>query len=192
MTETVACGAVLGRFQILHNDHLAYIMAARKHCGHLVIGITNPDPRLARPEQGDGGRTDPRANPLTYYERQVMVRGVLEAEGVPLRDFSPVPFPVSFPELYRYYVPAEAVFYITVYDEWGRMKRGHLQSQGFHTRVLWERPIEHKGISGTDVRERIRSGKPWEHLVPRAAADLVRRWNIADRLSQMNDQPSCV
>ena len=39
-------GVIHGRFQLLHNDHLKYLLAGKKRCEHLVVGITNPDPAL--------------------------------------------------------------------------------------------------------------------------------------------------
>lgn len=36
-------GVVHGRFQLLHNDHVKYIMAGMERCERLVIGICNPD-----------------------------------------------------------------------------------------------------------------------------------------------------
>ncbi len=37
-------GAIVGRFQIFHNDHLKYLLARKSLCKDLIIGITNPDP----------------------------------------------------------------------------------------------------------------------------------------------------
>ncbi|MHA2009472.1 MAG: nicotinate-nucleotide adenylyltransferase, partial [Promethearchaeota archaeon] len=39
-------GVIHGRFQVLHNDHIKYLMAGKKLCKYLVVGITNPDPSL--------------------------------------------------------------------------------------------------------------------------------------------------
>ncbi|MBP3706729.1 MAG: adenylyltransferase/cytidyltransferase family protein [Clostridia bacterium] len=33
-------GVVCGRFQIFHNEHLQYVMAAKEKCEHLIVGIT--------------------------------------------------------------------------------------------------------------------------------------------------------
>ena len=41
-------GVINGRLQVLHNDHLKYLLAGKKRCDHLVVGITNPDPTLTR------------------------------------------------------------------------------------------------------------------------------------------------
>ncbi len=185
MELLAACGVIHGRFQILHLDHLRYLLAGKALCGHLVVGITNPEPALSAEEETDPHRSDPEANPLTYYERQLMVRRALESHGVPLQDFTIVPFPVNFPERYRYYVPLDAVFFLTIYDDWGRKKLSMFQSLGLKTHVLWEKPSHEKGIRGTEVRRRLRESLPWEHLVPESTAQLVREWKIAERLRAM-------
>ena len=107
-------GVAHGRFQILHNDHLKYLRAAKARCHHLVIGITNPDPILTRPDAADPRRSAPESNLLTYYERYCLIKAAFMEEGFGLEDFSLVPLPINLPELYRYYVPLEATFFITI------------------------------------------------------------------------------
>jgi len=175
-------GVIHGRFQILHNDHLKYLMAGKSRCRHLVVGITNPDPFLTGEEGSDPHRSDTFANPLTYFERYVMVQSAFRAEGVPPDEHSIVPFPISFPELFKYYVPMEATFFLTIYDDWGREKLRRFRSLGLTVDVLWERPMAEKGISGKEVRLGIVAGDSWEVLVPESTRRLVRKWNITDRL----------
>jgi hypothetical protein len=66
MTDT---GVIHGRFQVLHNDHLKYLLAGKARCRHLVVGITNPDPFLTKEDAAEPRRSEPGANPLTYFER---------------------------------------------------------------------------------------------------------------------------
>ena len=94
MVET---GVIHGRFQVLHNDHLKYLLAGKARCRHLVVGITNPDPTLTRAETADPERDRPGANPLSYFERYMLVRCSLVEAGLAYEDFSIVPFPVSCP-----------------------------------------------------------------------------------------------
>jgi nicotinamide mononucleotide adenylyltransferase len=183
MTER---GVIHGRFQVLHNDHLNYLLAGKTRCRHLIIGITNPDPVLTKDDPADPERSSPLSNPLTYYERQVMVREVLMNEGLDLGDFSIVPFPINLPALYRYYLPLEATFYLTIYDAWGERKLDQFRSLGLKTEVLWRRSREGKGVNGGEVRRSMASGEPWEHLVPRSTADLVKRWGIPERLAGLH------
>ena len=97
--DTAEVGVIHGRFQILHNDHLKYLMAGKEKCRHLVVGITNPDPMLTRKENVTPERSDPKENPLTYYERQLLIRAAFKEYGIPREDFSIVPFPVNFPDM---------------------------------------------------------------------------------------------
>jgi nicotinamide-nucleotide adenylyltransferase len=180
-------GVIHGRFQILHNDHLAYLLAGYELCNHLVVGITNPDPQLTRDDEADRKRSTVKANPLTYYERYLMVQAALISAGVPLSRFSIVPFPVNLPELYRYYVPMDAVFFLSIYDDWGRRKQGQFQKLGLKLHILRDVSPEDKGISAVDIRTRLLQGTPWQHLVPPAVADLIVRWDLAARLADMAD-----
>lgn len=178
-------GVIHGRFQVLHNDHLKYLLAGKALCRRLVVGITNPDPHLVKTETADPKRSGQLANPLTYYERHLMIETVLLDAGLKAHDFMIVPFPINFPERYRYYVPMDAVFFLTIYDEWGRRKQQYFKSLSMITHVLWEVPPDKKGVSASDVRERIATHQAWEHLVPAGVPMLIERWNIRDRLKEL-------
>ncbi len=154
---------------------------------HLVVGITNPDPLLTREDAADARRAKPTSNPLTYFERYVMVRAALLEAGVVGEAFSVVPFPINIPELYRYYVPMDAVFFMTICDEWGRRKFDLLTAQGLKVEVMWERSPDTKGLTGAQVRRCIISGEPWEHLVPTSTANLVKKWGLKRRLEQLGN-----
>jgi len=180
--EPAPLGVIHGRFQVLHVDHMKYLLAGKARCRHLVVGITNPDPTLTRSESADPDRDDPLSNPLTYFERLVMTRTALVASGVPLEEFSIVPFPINFPELYKYYVPLGARFFLTIYDDWGRRKLQRFQDLGLDVEVLWERDSLHKGISASEVRRRMLAGEPWESLTAPGVAPLLEQWELPARL----------
>ncbi len=175
-------GVIHGRFQVLHNDHIKYLLAGKARCEHLVVGITNPDPTLTRQDAADSSRSSQDANPLTYYERYCMVNAALAESGQGPESFSVVPFPINFPELYKYYVPLDAVFFLTIYDAWGEKKLQMFQGMGLKTEVLWRRQPEDKGLSSTAIRRKIVAGEPWEHLVPAATARLIEEFAIAARI----------
>lgn len=181
MIET---GVIHGRFQVLHNDHLRYLLAGKSRCRHLVAGITNPDPSLTATDPADPHRHEPQANPLNYLERYRMVRDVLYEAGVPDREVSVVPFPINLPDLYRFYVPLDATFFLTIYDAWGRRKRRIFESIGLRVEVLWERPEEEKGLVACDIRGRMARGEEWEPMVPPAVAARMNEWDIPGRLRQ--------
>ncbi|MDM8549995.1 nicotinate-nucleotide adenylyltransferase [Desulfobacterales bacterium HSG2] len=184
-------GVIHGRFQVLHNDHLKYILAGKEFCEHLIVGITNPDPLMTRDEAADPVRSDPLANPLTYYERYVLIRAALEEAGLDPGRFSIVPLPISMPERYQYYVPLDAVFFLTIYDDWGRQKLAYFKSLGLTPRVLWEVTPDKKGISAGDIRNRMISREPWEDMVPGSVAVFMRKWDIPGRLRTMRGSVVC-
>lgn len=181
-------GVIHGRFQVLHNDHLRYLLAGKALCRHLVVGITNPDPWSTRPESADPARSDPLANPLTYYERYRMLQAVLQAQGIAAESLSVVPLPINLPERYRFYVPLKAVFFLSIYDDWGRRKRDYFQSLGLKIHVLREVSPEEKGISAKTIRKAMVQGRPWTHLVPPETAALMKKWRIAARLKKCREE----
>jgi nicotinamide-nucleotide adenylyltransferase len=175
-------GVIHGRFQGVHNDHLAYLLAGKAECEHLVVGITNPDPSQTAKDDTDPERSDPQANPLSYFERLLLVKCALADAGLGIADFSVTPLPINFPEHYSAYVPMQATFFLTIYDEWGRRKLEHFHSLGLKTKVLWERTPETKGLSGSHIRQAMASGEAWEHLVPESTAVLCKAWGLPEKL----------
>jgi len=178
-------GVIHGRFQVLHNDHLKYLLAGKALCGHLVVGITNPDPSMTKDEPADPHRSGSDDNPLTYLERYRLIWAALTEVGYGLNDVSVVPLPISSPEHYKYYVPMKAVFFLSIYDDWGRKKKKYFESLKLNVHVIREVGPEEKGISGKEVRRRMAGGLPWEHLVPGSVALLLNEWNIPQRLRLM-------
>lgn len=185
MTTLHETGVIHGRFQVLHNDHLKYLLAGKARCRHLVVGITNPCPALTRLEAEDSNRSATASNPLTYYERTRMLTDVLAESGVERADFSIVPLPINMPDQYQYFVPMDATFYLTIYDDWGRKKLDYFQTLGLRTHILWEREPSEKGISSTDVRTRMAEGREWRSMVPEATARLMDSLGIEKRLAQL-------
>ena len=179
-------GVIHGRFQMLHHDHIKYLLAGKARCQHLVVGITNPDPTLTRDETADAQRSSPEANPLTYFERYTMVRAALVEAGLSLSEFSVVPFPINLPDLYQYYVPLEATFFLTIYDQWGRQKLQQFEKLGLKIEVLWDKPSHEKGLTGSDVRRRMATGEDWEDLVPDSVCDLMKTWRIPERIRELS------
>ncbi len=181
MPPKIKTGVIHGRFQLLHNDHLKYLLAGKERCEHLVIGITNPDPTLTKADTADEARSSRAANPLTYYERYCMIRQVMEDQGL-ADEISIVPFPINFPELYRYYMPEGATFFLTVYDQWGERKLHLFKSMGFATEIMWRKPLAEKGLSSSLIRKKMKTGEPWRHLVPPAVSRLVDEFCLIERL----------
>ena len=178
-------GIIHGRFQILHNDHIKYLMSGKELCEHIIVGITNPDPSLTKDHESNPHRSTELNNPLTYYERMLMIKETFSEKGLNLSEFSIVPFPINFPHLLKYYVPFDKVFFLSIYDDWGRQKKKYLESLGLNVHVLWEVPLEQKGISGQVVREMMINDQPWEQFVPKNVQNLIIKWHIIERLKNL-------
>ncbi len=181
-------GVIHGRFQVLHNDHLKYLLAGKSLCEHMIIGITNPDPNLTAMESTDPARSSRENNPLTYSERSQMVQAALAEAQVPAQEFNIVPLPICQPELMKNYAPTDAVYYLTIYDNWGREKKRRLESLNLKTHVMWQKETQEKGLTGTQVRQAILKGRGWRDMVPSAVARLVEKWNLQKRLRESSDR----
>ncbi len=181
----VPIGVIHGRFQPLHIDHVKYIKAGMAECEFMFVGITNPDPGMTREDSADDHRASAFANPCTYYERELMVRKALWDEGYPPETFCVVPFPINYPELWRYYVPQDATYFLTIYDAWGERKQELLETAGLRTRILWRKPAAEKGIIASQVRQKIVDNQAWHYLVPAATRAVIERFDIETRLKQL-------
>ena len=179
-------GVIHGRFQVFHNDHLKYLLTGKQLCRHMVVGITNPDPSMVRQETADPNRSSLTANSLTYYERYILIHSVMQENDINLSDLSVVPLPINRPDLYKYYVPLDAVFFLSIYDDWGKKKLSYFESLGLKTHIIKEVSLEEKGISASEIRNFMINNQPWEHLVPKRLAHLMKQWKIPARLKKLN------
>ena len=181
-------GIIHGRFQILHNDHVKYLMAGKEFSEHIIVGITNPDPSLTKNHESNPHRSTELNNPLTYYERMIMIKETFLDKGLKLSEFSIVPFPINFPHLLKYYVPLDKVFFLSIYDDWGRQKKKYLENLGLKVHILWEVPLEKKGISGQTVRKKMLEDQSWQQLVPKSVQNLIIEWNVIERLKRLSSK----
>lgn len=174
--------AVCGKFQPFHLDHYKYVTAAFDVGDHVIIGITNPDPTHTKFEEADPRRSTEEANPFTYYERYLMVLRSLVDGGFDRSRFDIVPFPLNIPESWFYYIPKDAVFLITLYDDdkWLEIRRKKMIDLGVHTEVLWSKP--QKEFVGVNVRGLIRDNGDWQGHVPSGTKSVIEEFNLANRL----------
>ena len=179
-------GVIHGRFQMLHIGHMEYLLAGKERCEYLIIGISNPDISLTKYSGANPHRSTSLANPLTYYERFQMITKAMIESGVNQSDFDIVPFPINYPELLFNYVPLNAKFYMTIYDDWSKEKQLSLQKLGCDIDIMWTRTNEEKATSGTEVRNLIANAKPWSHLVPKSVFEYVTENEIDKRIINMS------
>lgn len=50
--------------------------------------------------------------------------------------------------------------------------------------ILRDVPPEEKGISSTEIRERMVKGEEWVNLVPETAAELLIEWDVPERVKE--------
>jgi len=175
-------GVVMGRFQVVHNDHVKILRAARPLCHHLIVAVRDPDPILGR-----GSTTTPdedfhAKNPLTFFERSRVLRAVLAELDFEPAGYSIIPFPWERPELHTYYVPRDAVFFVPVNDERDEEILASLKAFGFEARQLWKRALTKRGPGSAEILRRMVASEPWEHLVPRATLSVFRKTGLLERM----------
>src|SRR5215208_1202401 len=73
------------------------VARAWQRCERLVVGSTAPDPTAVHEEATSPHRHEPTSNAFTYFERLLMIRDALLAEGLKPQGFAIVPFPVHEP-----------------------------------------------------------------------------------------------
>lgn len=176
-------GVLHGRFQLLHKGHIVYIKTALDRCDHLLIGITNIDPELKKtPDPTDPGRTTPQNNPFTYYERYGMVQAAMEGMGIPRKRYDIIPFPIEEPQKIHNFTPKDAIFYVGIYDAWGRKKKDTLEGLGLTVEVLYDQPIEAKDLCATDLRRRIQTDQEWEEDVTPEVIFYLKEKNLLEKI----------
>lgn len=182
-------GIVHGRFQPLHLGHLNdYILKAKEKCDFIIVGITNPDPTHTLPDDTNVARTEPQNNPLTYFERLVIIQDALVDVGLTHNQFTIVPFPINLPQLLKFYTPTEGIHYLTIFDEWGDSKTNNLKRAGYKTSILFKKDIREKKISSTMVRELILKKGNWKELVPLSTANHLENFELKARLIKIKNQ----
>lgn len=186
--KKVKVGVIHGRFQGLHFGHMEYLLEAKKRCNYLIIGITNPDPGLTKDNIADLKRSKPEENPFTYFERLIMLRDALIESGVDRSEFEIVPFPINIPELIKYYVPMDALFFITIYDDWGKYKLNTFEKLGVKTDLMWTRTLDERFTTGKNVRKLISLNEPWEHLLPSSVVKYIKINKLDLRVKELKNE----
>ena len=118
-----------------------------------------------------------------------MIRDSLRESQLADDRYDIVPFPINVPASWFYYIPRQATFLLTLYDDdrWLAVRKQKLEDHGATTHVLWS--SREKAISGVDVRNRIVSDDGWEQLVPHSVARIISERRIAERIRQLKANP---
>ncbi|MDL2295757.1 nicotinate-nucleotide adenylyltransferase [Lachnospiraceae bacterium OttesenSCG-928-E19] len=188
----IKIGVVQARFQIPHLKEMEYILAAKMRCERLFIGITYPDNQslkleeLEEEEREEKKKEFQRNNPLTYYERYEMIMMALEEFGAAKDEFEIIPFPIDKPEYILQYAPEDATYFIAICDDEDQRYKRTLEGLGLNTEVLWRRTLKEKGVTGSEIREKIRDGKRWKQLVPKTTHTFMKKNKIDKRIKDLD------
>lgn len=185
--QKVKTGVIHGRFQGLHHGHMEYLLEAKNRCDFLFIGITNPDPGLTRENITDLKRSKSEENPFTYFERLIMLRDAMIEANIGRNEFEIVPFPINVPELIKFYTPLDALYFVTIYDDWGKHKLKTIEDLGCKTDLMWVRTLDERFTTGKDVRKLIAAGEPWEHLLPPSVTSYIKNNKLDLRIKQLKN-----
>lgn len=169
-------GMVHGRFQPFHNEHRHYALEGLARSERLIVGITNPDPGEIKEEAASGHRHLAENNPYTYFERMEMVLAALTEAGADLDRVRVIPFHISEPAKWRYYLPPAGKLrhFVRIFSPWEQSKVDRLRAEGYEVEVL--DPGAEKGIEATEIRRRMAAGDDsWENLVPPAVVRILAR-----------------
>jgi nicotinamide mononucleotide adenylyltransferase len=177
--------SVHGRFQPFHNEHLEYVVQAKRRCAFLWIGITRYDITLIDVNPLGRDREKPTNNPLTYFERISIIRQALVDAAVEAGTFGFVPFPIETPKRLPVFLPTHIPCFTTICEPWNEEKIAVLKQLGYEVIVLWNRP--QKRVSGGVIRrDLIAGGSSWKSMVPAATATAIETLAIADRLRALH------
>ncbi|MCI8445858.1 MAG: nicotinate-nucleotide adenylyltransferase [Bacilli bacterium] len=182
-------GVIHGRFQLLHNDYMKYLLAGKERCEHLIIGSCNPDVDLTKYTATNPHRSKKSSNPLTYFESMECIKySMIEAE-IKQEEFDIAPFPINFPDKIFNYAPLDAKYYMTIYDEWGEEKLEALQNElKLDVEVLWRVTLEEKGISAPDIRKCIQEGKEWKQFATKFVYHYIIEHSLEQRIKSFLDE----
>ena len=165
-------GLLVGRFQPLHNGHLAAVKA--------ILG-GHPKPTLLL-VVGSAEESHTPLNPFTAGERLEMVRRTLQEERIEGVEVYPVPdvrrHAIWVAHLESYLPPFEVVY-----------------TNNPLTRLLFEQAkyrvespelVDRERFEGRHVRDELLAGRPVEALVPPAVLDYLGEIDGSGRIRQIS------
>lgn len=162
---------VTGRFQPVHEQHMALFDIALAAYPHLIVAVTNPDPGTRRQEPTSAHRHLPSANPFSYFERARLLDAGLASRGWAGR-FTIVPFDLTDPPVWPHYVPLAARQFVRAYGDWERRKARLFEQAGYAVTLI-EGDAANR-ISAGNIRACMRSGDDgWRSQVPAATLPLL-------------------
>jgi nicotinamide-nucleotide adenylyltransferase len=160
---------MVGRFQPFHKGHILVMHKMLQKFPSIILGI------------GSAQYSHTLDNPFTAGERVEMIVGALRDEGI--SDFFAVPME-DINEHGRWVAHVESLVpRFSAVASNNSLTSRLFQEEGYD--VLTTPLYDRRRYSGTVIRQRILSGKPWRNLVPPAVAEVIDEIGGADRMRQL-------
>ncbi len=153
-------GMFIGRFQPVHNGHIYTVKAALSQCDKLIIGI------------GSSNKSGTENNPFDANLRIEMLRESLRGAGVDtLRiGFLKIPDFDDDDEWLKFITDRMTGLSVVFSDNpW---VTGIFGKAGITTDAV---ALDRENLSATHMRQLIREGKEWRHMVPEEAHALIQK-----------------
>ncbi len=159
----------IGRFQPFHRGHLFMTRRILEDFDQLIIGV------------GSAQYSHTRDNPFSYEERSTMIGLAFEMEGLDGCRIQPID-DVHDHSTWVSFVGSVVPSFGAVFSN-DPLTIRLFQEKGHDVREL---PLHNReDLSGTEVRERMASGRVWENLVPNAVADYIKDIKGAERVMDL-------
>jgi nicotinamide-nucleotide adenylyltransferase len=155
----------IGRFQPFHLGHLKYIKKILKNYNKIIIVI------------GSSQEKNTQKNPFSAKQRKHMITGSLKQDKINLRKIE-IQFLKDYPEDNEKWFN-NLVKKINKFDTYfageNKLTKQILEEHGFKVKTIRKRI---NGISGTDIRKRIRNKEEWKDLVPKFVNEYVKNHSL--------------
>jgi len=175
--ETKKRGLYIGRFQIIHNGHLAVIkyIESQPHIDEVTICIGSA--QYSRFNQSVEAPLI--INPFTYEEREAFVRGALEDELT--KPFSIYPIQdmhdcVRWASYVKSKIPNIGTIYTNSRSEIKEFEKLGIQTDRFRVKDKYHAQV---------VREMIAYKDNWEKMIPKGAGKVIREQGLDNVLREL-------
>ncbi len=166
MTNT---GVIIGRFQPMHKGHLDIIKKASNEFEEVIIVI------------GSKNKSRTFKNPLTYEEREEILKNVLKKESI--TNFKLLGLDDNSNDKEWIKNLKELVIDYNVIISGNKIIKDLLNNETHEVREPEFLDIEE--YNSTNVRKRIRANKKWKHLVPKLVYSFIMENALAEEISSL-------
>lgn len=157
----------IGRFQPFHKGHLLVIKGMTKVCGRIVIAI------------GSANEKPSPEHPFTVEERKEMIQRALQGENIiPLFDVSFVEVPDQASDAAWAKSVLETAGEVHMIWTGNEATRACFEGLGIELKTIKEVP----GISGKEIRSRLKTGGDWRSQVPDEVAAYLSEIHASERV----------